>query len=118
MRIRQPRGKRKSTCSKCGVKLDFSRIGKQAYCKGCHAANMRAKRPRHSELTTEQRKKANCRSYVNVYIRRGKITKQPCEKCGKKAEMHHEDYDKPLEVVWLCREHHLEHHKKHDTKQQ
>ena len=26
--------------------------------------------------------------------------------CGKKAETHHPDYDKPYEIVWLCRQHH------------
>ena len=26
--------------------------------------------------------------------------------CGKKAEAHHPDYDKPYEIVWLCRHHH------------
>ena len=33
-----------------------------------------------------------------------------CEGCGEKAEKHHENYDEPLVVKWLCRECHLEHH--------
>lgn len=37
----------------------------------------------------------------------GKIFKQPCEVCGEsKAQAHHEDYSKPLEVRWLCTKHH------------
>lgn len=33
----------------------------------------------------------------------GKIKKIPCVKCGeRKSEMHHPDYYKPLDVVWLC----------------
>jgi hypothetical protein len=32
---------------------------------------------------------------------------QPCEVCGKQpAEAHHGDYNKPLEVRWLCKTHH------------
>lgn len=107
MRTRARYGTRKQLC-KCGQPND--RLP-QRYCKACHAAYMRANRPRHSELTEEQRKKSNARSYANEYARRGLIEKLPCCVCGDpKSEAHHEDYDKPLEVVWYCREHHLEHH--------
>lgn len=99
----------KTTCSKCNGPNDRA---PQRYCKICHAANMRAWRPKHSDLPPEAKKRANARAYVNVYIRRGVIQRKPCETCGEpKAEKHHEDYDKPLEVVWLCRKCHLEHHK-------
>lgn len=111
MRLRNPRGNHKKTCSACGELLEENRIGVSRYCRKCHAAHMRTNRPRHSELTEEQRKKANARAYVNQYIRRGKIKKQPCEVCGEPAQMHHDDYSKPLEVRWFCRKHHLELHK-------
>jgi hypothetical protein len=102
----------KTTCSKCGGPLEENRIGKQRYCLSCHAANMRENRVRHSELTDEQRQKANARSYANVYLRRGYITRGSCEVCGDtNAEMHHDDYSKPTEIRWLCRVHHLEHHR-------
>lgn len=40
-------------------------------------------------------------------VRRGLVTPQPCEVCGDEtSEGHHDDYDKPLEVRWLCRRHH------------
>lgn len=97
-------------CSKCKEPLELPRFGKQGYCRRCHAEYMRLNRSKHSELTPIQKKKANCRSYLNVYIKRGKITKLPCQICGASAEAHHEDYDKPLEVIWLCRLHHLELH--------
>jgi hypothetical protein len=46
-------------------------------------------------------------------IRDGRLIRQPCEVCGaEKVEAHHDDYSKPLEVRWLCRKHHLEHHGK------
>jgi hypothetical protein len=61
-------------------------------------------------LTPEQKIRDSARSYANVYLHRGLILRQPCEVCGARAEMHHDDYAKPLEVRWLCREHHLAHH--------
>lgn len=40
-------------------------------------------------------------------VRRGNLFAEPCF-CGEtKTEAHHEDYSKPLEVVWLCKIHHL-----------
>lgn len=44
-------------------------------------------------------------------IRDGKLKRQPCERCGSlRAQGHHEDYSKPLEVMWLCPKHHGERH--------
>ncbi len=100
---------RKPFCCKCKSPIEESRRN-QGYCKKCHAENMRLKRPKHSELSEESRKKANCRAHTNVYIKRGKILIMPCWICGDKAEAHHEDYSKPKDVVWLCRKHHLEYH--------
>lgn len=97
-------------CSKCGGSLG-DRLGKQRYCKACHAQHMRETRPKHSELKPNARKKATARAYTNVYVKRGVIKKTPCFKCGdEKVEAHHHDYDKPLEVTWLCRKCHLELH--------
>lgn len=45
---------------------------------------------------------------VNDAVRHGRLIKKPCVICGKpKTEAHHEDYNRPLDVVWLCREHHV-----------
>lgn len=102
----------KTTCSKCGGPLEENRIGKQRYCLACHAAHMRETRPKHSELSEEARRKANVRAATKEYVSRGKITKKPCAVCGNvKSEAHHPDYSKPLEVIWLCRIHHLKLHR-------
>lgn len=42
--------------------------------------------------------------------RRGELVPEPCEICGARAEAHHPDYSKPLEVRWLCRRHHVRWH--------
>jgi hypothetical protein len=72
---------------------------------------MREWRAKHP-LRGEARRRANARRYANVYLKRGKLKQKPCEMCGAKAQMHHDDYDQPLLVRWLCRKHHLEHHRK------
>ena len=50
---------------------------------------------------------------VGNAIRSGKITKSPCERCGKLkgVHAHHEDYSKPFDVMWLCKKHHGERHR-------
>lgn len=48
---------------------------------------------------------------VRYAIKTGRLTRLPCGVCGNpKSEAHHEDYSKPLDVVWLCRKHHIERH--------
>lgn len=45
-------------------------------------------------------------------VQSGELIKLPCEVCGcKKSEAHHCDYNKPLDVRWLCKKHHTEWHK-------
>lgn len=52
--------------------------------------------------------KYRARSKVANALRDGRIIKRPCEVCGvENVEAHHTDYRKPLDVQWLCREHHL-----------
>jgi hypothetical protein len=44
---------------------------------------------------------------VMYAIKSGRLTRLPCRVCGNpKTEAHHEDYSKPLDVVFLCRVHH------------
>lgn len=44
---------------------------------------------------------------VGNAIRDGKLIKQPCMECGSlDVEAHHDDYSKPLDVIWVCNKHH------------
>jgi hypothetical protein len=44
-------------------------------------------------------------------IRKGLIARQPCGVCGAEpADAHHADHRRPLDVQWLCRRHHRQHH--------
>lgn len=93
---------------KCAFCENLVRSMGQRTCHTCHAEAMRKHRATH-KLSGEALKRAKCRWKLNVYVKRGSIKKQPCEVCGaaQTLEAHHEDYDKPLEVKWLCRKHHL-----------
>jgi hypothetical protein len=46
-------------------------------------------------------------------IRDGRIIKLPCECCSSTDRIHghHEDYTKPIDVIWLCPRHHAALHK-------
>jgi hypothetical protein len=41
---------------------------------------------------------------VNYWLRKGRLVKTPCADCGttNRLHAHHEDYSKPLDVIWLC----------------
>ena len=69
----------------------------------------RTRKGGHAARSPEQKKRANARSYLAVYLKRGKVMRFPCEVCGAlEVEAHHVDYDRPLDVVWLCRLHRLD----------
>ena len=57
--------------------------------------------------------KIRARKLLGRAVSSGVIKKLPCEKCGVIEDVHghHEDYSKPLEVNWLCRQHHTEEHR-------
>lgn len=58
----------------------------------------------------------SARSILNHYLRDNHIDRKPCEVCGNsKTEAHHDDYDKSLEVRWLCFKCHRAYHKLHDN---
>lgn len=53
------------------------------------------------------RQRHECRWILNRAVRSGRIIKQSCSHCGNiNGEAHHEDYSKPLNVIWLCRQCH------------
>ena len=45
-------------------------------------------------------------------LKKGTIEREPCCMCGtsEKIHAHHDDYLKPLEVMWLCVTHHKSRH--------
>lgn len=47
----------------------------------------------------------------------GEITPEACSVCGSTDRIHghHEDYSRPLDVIWLCPIHHSWRHRYHHT---
>lgn len=65
---------------------------------------------RQRESCAREPEKHRARVALNRAVMDGKISKQPCH-CGEpKAQAHHDDYSKPLDVRWLCVKHHNEAH--------
>lgn len=70
-------------------------------------------RGRRRNGTVEQR----ARNALGTALRWGNLAKaERCEGCGDNGPLHghHEDYAKPLEVVWLCVPCHVRCHRPHE----
>src|SRR5437899_3319787 len=95
--------------------------GHLSFCKNCVRERVKNHRLKHLSRIQEYDRsrgyrvydpiKARARQLLYNAIRRGEVKKQPCW-CGAKAEGHHHDYSKPLDVEWLCKKHHGESHRK------
>ena len=78
----------------------------------------RSRQPERVAAIGESRTRVKRLASVAVHneVKRGKMTKLPCEVCGaEKVEAHHPDYNKPLDVMWLCRKHHADWHRANET---
>lgn len=93
----------KLTCSRCGAFKEAEIWLTQSYCRKCNSEYQTKYKPSKPE-----KEKRLARSKSTNALKRGIIQKKPCEICGNEnAEMHHADYTKPLQITWLCYEHHL-----------
>lgn len=130
------------TCTKCGAAKaaeefyvkDKATNRLSGKCKACHMDYVREYRVSHIEdyramdrrrgmlphrveardkweAKYPERRMAN--HIVKNAIKRGDLVSLPCIICGKKAQGHHPDYSRPLDVVWLCPKHHQETHALH-----
>lgn len=111
------------TCSRCpGVQpLDAfnadrtKKDGRQALCRSCQKGNYT--RGDNRERSLERTKRYQTRNpearrahhAIEHAIKAGNLTRGFCECCGteKTDAHHHNGYDKPLDVQWLCRSCHV-----------
>lgn len=92
---------------------------KHHFCSmGCYSKYRKEKMPTSEQNrygtgndVAEVKKRRKARSVLNHYLRDNKIKRPNCELCSEVGEAHHEDYDKPLVVKWLCFKHHRLYHK-------
>jgi hypothetical protein len=57
--------------------------------------------------------KLEAKKAVQRALKNQEIVKGKCAVCGEcNVDAHHEDYSKPLDVIWLCRKHHIDLHAK------
>ena len=127
-------------CSKCKELKDDSDFykdkrttdGLTCQCKKCHIATTLATRNkdnareinkkymrnaviRNPEKFREQWRKYEREMILNCALRDKRLFKpQVCQDCGMdlKLTAHHENYDEPLQVTWLCYECHAKRHRK------
>ena len=60
----------------------------------------------------EDKRRQKAHNAVRYAMIKGTLIKNSCERCGnEKSLAHHDDYDKPLDVMWLCQPCHKERHK-------
>lgn len=78
-------------------------------------------RAAHLEQLNKYKKQKNSTVWGNAVnklhyaVKKGLVIRKPCEICGcEKSQAHHCDYNKPLDVMWLCSKHHAEWHE-HNT---
>jgi transcription elongation factor Elf1 len=116
------------TCNRCHetkeiadfpVRKDIAR-GHSLFCKSCknkaQSSYQKSELGKVTQVKADQARKVkfahkrNARSKTFTAIKNGTIQVLPCLVCGDKAEAHHPDYSRPLDVVWLCKPHHKETH--------
>lgn len=106
-------------CKKHYNEYNLQRLRKNGYKAMKEYDSKRNKTPERKKQFRETAKKMSlkypekqrARLLTAYAVRIGTLIKKPCIICGElKVEAHHEDYTKPMEIIWFCRKHHSIHH--------
>ena len=109
-------------CKKCHIKQskelrdkDKTRERNREYMERERKKNPQKFRERERNRIRPKDEKYKARRELNNAVKRGEIIKpNNCQICGKETRLtaHHEDYSKPLDVMWLCYKCHGKLHRK------
>lgn len=108
-----------SNCKECRIKKSHNDYLKRRnkikkYVKGYRGthAGKEARKREHERFKKLKPAIYRVGYMVSNAIRDKRLIRKPCEKCGgRKAQAHHPDYNKPFDVMWLCKPHHDEWHR-------
>ena len=94
------------SCAGCGQA--FLAYGQRKICDDCKASKSQ---------TPEAIQKLSAQRAAKEAVRKGILIRQRCVICvarqdfnDDKVHGHHEDYSKPMDVIWLCSFHHIKRH--------
>jgi endogenous inhibitor of DNA gyrase (YacG/DUF329 family) len=105
------------SCKKCQSRraVEWARKNrdKKRAANNKHSAKTSSNRAaRTSAWRANHPQKKAAHQAVQTAVRNGSLIKQPCSVCGSELRIHahHDDYSRPLQVIWFCHSHHMEHH--------
>lgn len=108
---------RRGDCIECNIRKSRAY---QKTLKGSIAFNAGKRRWAKSPRGKASRKRYVERNRIKMYARgvlrravqNGEIKRGKCvvRGCKKPTHGHHEDYTKPLDVIWMCERHHKDYH--------
>ena len=100
------------------TKNSFSTTGLINYiCTNCQTERLKTYRQTESGkkayLKATQKYRRKNPEKVNAWVKARLLALKPCKICGTDTNIHrhHPDYDKPLEIIFLCAKHHSAIHK-------
>lgn len=95
------------TCRQCAAdRAREYRKGRAARRNWSETAKQKAAES-HKRWAEKHPEKTEAHKALGYAVRKGRVSKGPCEVCGESlVHGHHDDYSKPLEVRWLCPKHH------------
>ena len=91
-----------------------SEKNKAAYLRRKDDPDFKARRARNWRKAYQRqdvKERVTARLKAKRAVRKGILQKENCARCGSaESQIHHPDYSKPLEIIWLCLACHVKEH--------